>query len=266
MGIKVSGLAMKGIKIIGSEFLEPTQIPNCISWFKWQTLISESPAGKFLRWDSQVAGQPHMGNIAAGTSRQLSYDSATGRIWGDGVDDYGYCLQTANPLQQEYWFVITRSQATDNSNVDFFSWLRQTDAADGDIIRFTAFYAGQLGRYLAGGTGAPTQTGVCMPVYPGKAVVAIRSTPAGVNGLSCFAVNNVIPSYVIRTNMTTMQTSNVCERQYFFGRGGNSGGNPIQPSSCFDGSMYEMAWFSRHLTDLERTKLANYFKQKHAIL
>jgi hypothetical protein len=262
MGLNLKGVNVKGIRIIGSEFLEPTQIPNCVSWFKWQTGITESPAGKLSTWVSQVVGQPHCGNISG--TRQLNYDSATGRIWGDGVDDYCYCLQTANPLHQEYWFVITRSQLADNSNADYFSWLRQTDAADGDIIRFAAYSQGQIARFLAGGTGLPLQTNVCMPVFPGKAVVVQRSTPAGVN--QPILVNGVEPGYIIKNNYSTFQTSNVCERQYILGRGGNSGGVPVNPSTVFDGYLYEWCWFSRHLTALERTKLSNYFKQKHAIL
>ena len=56
-------------------------------------------------------------------------------------------------------------------------------------------------------------------------------------------------------------------KHYFLALGGNSGGVPIYtPSLIGDMPFYEFCWFNRTLTTLERTKLNNYFKQKHAIL
>lgn len=262
MGMTMTGVNVKGIRIIGSEFLEPTQITNCVSWLKWQTGITSS-GGKFIEWLDQVPGRPSGIVTGMSTSRRPNYDVATGKISGDGVDDFFYRENgnDTNVASQEWWLVGGRG-VVGSPDWNMFSWMRN-DGADGDAFMLKCNSDGYFQRSVAVGTGALMQslsqfTLASMPATF-KFIIAV-TCGAGSDGR--FFYNGVETAYSIKSNFPMIAIAGTSRRQYFLAQGVNT----LTAINCGTVPIYEFAHFTKRLSVLERTKLANYFKQKHLIL
>jgi hypothetical protein len=257
MGLSVQGLTMRGLSVRGQEFLEPTQIPGCVAWYKWKEGITLDGALKVLGWANQVpASAGGLGNGIA--ARRPAYNASTGILTPDGVDDYLFVDTSLSFVQPEYTFVMGAPFHATKST--FFGRDRAGGGgADADGLSFRATSAGQLQKDIAvASTTMVRSVTSAFNVSAPAVVFTFRQNGIFVNGVEVI--------YALR-NTASMQAIPPANdgRQHLFSNARNSGGFPGFPTILTPTVCYEWCWHDHHLTTLQRSKLANYFKLKHQI-
>lgn len=255
MGVSFKGLTARGLSIRGQEFLLPTDISGLRNWFKWKEGITVDGSNNVSQWDDS-GGSDNLPLLQASATLRPSYDSASGRIRGDGVNDY---MRTAAlPLRSGIIeFTIVMERATGNGIVLHRTRSTSIDT-DGIIMRCSS--AGTLSKNVAVGTGSVMTSVAGVVPSATKTILSFR-----MNDPQQMFVNGVEVVYATRSSGNTHNdTAN--PRLCIFARDSNGGGVPNVPDTYSDTGIYEICVHANNLTTLQRTKLVNYFKVKHGII
>jgi hypothetical protein len=244
------GLKIRGARIEGSFFLEPPEVGTLNAWWKWKTGITLN-SGRISLWNDQSVNAFHLSQI--NTLAQPGYDSASGRVTPDGINEYLECPFTLDRPNPEITIVVDMNGVSGNGN-PIYSNETNTTPTDADSLRLITSQGFMYKDKLVGIGAQMTGT-----IVSNKYVASF----AGKRGLF---VNGTEVPYTTVNKTQDWNGSTPPRNLYFFAQARNVGGLPNTPFNFCNIPVLEMCMHNSILTDGQRNKMINYFKQKHSIL